>query len=81
MERPILLWKVIENEQNLWHLKEEKACCTEKNLNLDEVILNFGESKCSVSKLVNWHMIFWIMFDVTWFREFCGWLSYLEYEQ
>ena len=39
------------------------------------------ESKCSVSKLVNWHMIFWIMFNVIWFREFCGWLSYLEYEQ
>ena len=42
------------------------------------------ESKCSVSKLVNWqmtYMIFWIMFNVIWFREFCGWLSYLEYEQ
>ena len=38
-------------------------------------------SKCSVSKLVNWHMIFWIMFNVIWLREFCGWLSYLEYEQ
>ena len=24
-----------------------------------------------------WHM----MFNVIWFREFCGWLSYLEYEQ
>ena len=24
---------------------------------------------------------FWIMFNVIWFREFCGWLSYLEYEQ
>ena len=23
----------------------------------------------------------WIMFNVIWFREFCGWLSYLEYEQ
>ena len=39
------------------------------------------KSKCSVSKLVNWHMIFWIMFNVIWFREFCGRLSYLEYEQ
>ena len=42
------------------------------------------ESKCSVSKLVNsqmTYMIFWIMFNVIWFREFCGWLSYLEYEQ
>ena len=41
-------------------------------------------SKCSVSKLVNWqttYMIFWIMFNVIWLREFCGWLSYLEYEQ
>ena len=24
---------------------------------------------------------FWIIFNVIWFREFCGWLSYLEYEQ
>ena len=24
---------------------------------------------------------FWIMFNVIWFKEFCGWLSYLEYEQ
>ena len=39
------------------------------------------KSKCYVSKLVNWHMIFWIKFNVIWFREFCGWLSYLEYEQ
>ena len=38
-------------------------------------------SKCSMSKLVNWHMIFWIIFNVIWFREFCGWLSHLEYEQ
>ena len=36
-------------------------------------------SKYSVSKLVDWqmnYMIFGIMF-----REFCDWLSYLEYEQ
>ena len=42
------------------------------------------KSKCSVRKLMNWqmpNMIFWIMFNVIWFREFCGWLSYLEYEQ
>ena len=24
---------------------------------------------------------FWIMFNFIWFREFCGWLSYLDYEQ
>ena len=42
---------------------------------------SISESKCSVSKLVNWHMIFWTMFIDIWFREFCGWLSYLEYEQ
>ena len=24
---------------------------------------------------------FWIIFNVIWFREFCGWLSYSEYEQ
>ena len=24
---------------------------------------------------------FWIIFNVIWFREFCGLLSYLEYEQ
>ena len=26
------------------------------------------------------HDLFWIMFNVIWFREFCVWLSYLEYE-
>ena len=26
------------------------------------------------------YVIFWIMFNIIWFREFCGWLSYLEYE-
>ena len=33
------------------------------------------KSKCSVSKLVSWqmtYMFFWIMFNVIWFREFCG---------
>ena len=38
------------------------------------------KSKCS---LVNWQMtcmIFWIMVNVIWFREFCSWMSYLEYE-
>ena len=42
------------------------------------------KSKCSVSKLVNsqkTYMIFLIMFSVFWFREFCGWVSYLEYQQ
>ena len=43
------------------------------------------KSKCSVSKLVNWQMtymiFFWIMFNVICFREFCVWLSYLEYEK
>ena len=29
----------------------------------------------------NLHDFFWIMFNVTWFREFCVWLSYLEYEK
>ena len=24
---------------------------------------------------------FFIMFNVIWFRKFCGWLSYLEYKQ
>ena len=41
------------------------------------------ESKCSVSKLVKWqmtYMIFLVMFNVIWFKEFYGWLSYLEYE-
>ena len=27
------------------------------------------------------HDFFWIMFNVIWFREFCVWLSYLEYEK
>ena len=44
-------------------------------------LMFFPISKSSVSKLVNWHMILKIMFNVFWFREFCGWLSYLEYEQ
>ena len=35
--------KFIENEQKLWYLKGKKAFCTEKNVNLDELILNFGE--------------------------------------
>ena len=47
-------------------------------------LIQTAKTKCSESKLVNWqmtYMIFWIMFNVIWFREFCGWLSYLEYEQ
>ena len=52
--------------------------------NSGNMIFSEIKSKCSVSKLVNWqmiYMIFWIMFNVIWFREFCGWLSYLEYKQ
>ena len=36
---------------------------------------------CANSWIDRWLMIFWIMFNVIWFREICGWLSYLEYEQ
>ena len=32
-----------------------------------------------IDRRLTW--FFWIMFNVIWFREICGWLSYLEYEQ
>ena len=38
------------------------------------------KSKCSVSKLVNWHMIFRLCLMLSGLGNF-GWLSYLEYEQ
>ena len=43
------------------------------------VITNNQSALWANSWIDTW--FFWIMFNVIWFREFCGWLSYLEYEQ
>ena len=77
----------IEGRQKVIFKKFELGAqhgCTWPNINpsnWQHSTLKHRKSKCFVSKLMNWHMIFWIMFNVIWFGEFCGWLSYLEYEQ